>query len=337
MFSVKNFLIVACCLICCLSARAADWTQQKSGTLAWLHDVYFVNENKGFIVGSSGILLLTTDSGKTWRAQEKFTTDTIEQIYFSDENTGWLLCEKSLFERGALGSSYLLKTTDGGAHWEQISFGGGRERITKIFFAKNNFAMAIGETGVLFALQDDAKTWKRMISPTRYLLLDGNFTDEFHGTIVGAGGSVLFTEDAGATWNQAMLSGDAKTRLNKVFFINQKLGWTLGSAGKIYQTVNGGKTWHEQKSGVEENLTDVFFLNTAEGWAVGDDGTILHTTTGGNVWSVVDSKIKHRLEKVFFSGRKGWAVGFGGTILSFDETKTSNNSQLKPQMRSRRD
>jgi photosystem II stability/assembly factor-like uncharacterized protein len=337
MFSVKNFLTIFCCLICLQTTPAADWTPQKSGTLSWLRDVYFINENKGFITGGGGTLLLTLDGGKNWKAQEKVTADTIEQIYFSDEKTGWLLCEKSIFGRGAAGSSYLLKTTDGGAHWEQINFGAERERVTRIFFAKNGFAMAIGETGVLFALQDDAKSWKRIISPTRYLLLDGNFTDEFHGTIVGAGGSVLFTEDAGATWNQAILSDAARTKLNKVFFINQKLGWTVGSEGKIYQTVNSGKSWHEQKSGVEENLNDVFFLNTAEGWAVGDDGTILHTITAGNVWTAVESKIKHRLEKVFFTGRKGWAVGFGGTILSFDENKTNNNVPLKPQMRSRRD
>lgn len=336
MFSFKNFLIVISCLVCFQTARAADWTPQKSGTLSWLHDVFFINENKGFIAGSNGTFLSTTDGGKSWRAQDKFTGDTIAQIYFSDENTGWLLCEKSVYAGGAIGSSYLLKTADGGAHWEKIDFGGGRERVTRVFFAKNGFAMAIGETGVLFALQDDAKTWKRITSPTRYLLLDGSFTDEFHGTIVGAGGSVLFTEDAGATWTQAILSNGAKTRLNKVFFINRKLGWTTGGEGKIYQTINGGKTWRLQTSGVAQNLTDIFFLNTAEGWAIGDEGTILHTTTAGNVWTTVNSKIKHRLEKVFFTKRKGWAVGFGGTILSFDGTKTDNETGLKPQIRNGR-
>lgn len=337
MVSIKFFLIIACCLVFLQTTKAADWTTQKSGTLSWLHDVHFVNENKGFIAGSGGTFLSTTDGGKTWNAREKFTSDTIGQIYFADENNGWLLCEKNIYERGAMGSSYLLKTSDGGVTWTRSDFGGGRERITRIFFGKNGFAMAIGETGVLFALQDDAKTWKRMISPVRYLLLDGNFSDEFHGTIVGAGGSVLFTEDAGATWNRATLAGDAKTRLNKVFFINRKLGWTLGGEGKIYQTINGGKSWHEQKSGVTQNLTDIFFLNTAEGWAVGDEGTILYTTTAGNVWTKSDTKIKHRLEKVFFTGRKGWAVGFGGTILSFDETKTNKDSKLKPQIKTKRD
>ncbi len=72
----------------------------------------------------------------------------------------------------------------------------------------------------------------------------------------------------------------------------------------------------------------------AEGWTVGDEGTILHTTTAGNVWTLENSKVKHRLEKVFFVGKKGFAVGFGGTILVYDES-VKNNPQIKPTFNSR--
>lgn len=336
MFSAKKFTIILCCLLCFQTARA-DWTKRESGTLSWLRDVYFLNETRGFIAGGGGAFLQTEDGGKTWKTREKFTEDAIERIYFSDANTGWLLCQKSQFNRGANSSSYLMKTADGGAHWEQVNFGTGRERITGIFSTKNGLVTAFGESGILLALADDGKKWKRIISPTRHLLLDGKFTDDFHGAIVGAGGSVLFTEDAGASWNSATIQGAAKPKLNKVFFVNQKFGWTVGSEGKIYQTINGGKAWREQNSGTTQNLTDVVFLNSAEGWAVGEGGTILHTTTAGNVWTPVESKTKHKLEKIFFNGKKGWAVGFGGTILSFDETKANDDYSPKPQLQKRSD
>lgn len=314
---VEKILVLFLILAACQSARAG-WLKQESNTLSWLHDIYFVSENKGFIGGSSGTLLATVDGGKTWTKERSFTGDTIRQIYFSDANTGWLLCERDIFKLGANSPSYLLKTTDGGANWTQINFGGGRSRIAKIFFAKNGFGLAVGESGALFALQDDARTWKKNPSPIRYLMLDGAFTDDFHGSIVGGGGTILFTEDAGASWNQASVFGDKQAKLNSVFFINQKMGWTAGTAGKIYQTINGGKIWREQKSNVTDNLSDIFFSNTAEGWAVGDDGTILHTKTAGNIWSLETSNVRHRLEKVLFVGKKGFAVGFGGTILRYD-------------------
>ncbi len=312
----------------------ANWVKQESKTLSWFHDIYFVNENKGFIAGSGGTLLITIDGGKTWKKEQNFTADTIRQIYFSDAKTGWLLCERNIFNLGTNSPSYLLKTTDGGANWEQINFGEGRNRIAKIFFTQNGFGLAVGESGTLFALQDDAKTWKKNLSPIRYLMLDGTFTDNFHGSMVGGGGTILFTEDAGASWNQATVFGNEPAKLNAVYFVNQKTGWTAGTNGKIYQTINGGKTWREQTSNTSNNLTDIFFKNTAEGWSVGDDGTILHTTTAGNVWTLESSSVKHKLEKVVFVGKKGFAVGFGGTILVYDES-TKNNPNIKPTFNSR--
>ncbi len=62
----------------------------------------------------------------------------------------------------------------------------------------------------------------------------------------------------------------------------------------------------------------------------------LLTTTAGNIWTIVEPKVKHRLEKVFFVGKKGWAVGFGGTILSYVEGMAKNNeSSMPPKLKTR--
>lgn len=309
----------------------ADWTKQNSNTLAWLRDVYFLNEQNGWIAGSGGTFLITNDGGKTWTKEKKITEDNIRQVYFADERTGWLLCERDIYSLGADAPSYLLKTTNGGADWERVEFTDSqRKRVTKFFFAKNGIGLAVGEGGAFFAMTGDRKTWKRNAFPARYLLFDGLFTDDSHGAVVGAGGTILITEDAGLTWNNALVFGNAEAKFNSVFFVNQKNGWTVGAQGKIFQTINGGKVWREQKSNVTEDLTDVFFSSTAEGWAVGDKGTILRTDTAGNVWTAVKSNAKHKLEKVFFAGGKGWAVGFGGTILSYDASSKQGNSALPP-------
>lgn len=311
----------------------ADWTKQKSNTLAWLHDVYFLNEQTGWIVGSGGTYLSTKDGGKTWTQNKHFNNDSIRQIYFTDEQNGWLLCEGDLYALGKNSPSYLLKTADGGATWEQVELANPqRKRLTKIFFNKYDSGTAIGEGGAFFSMSGDRKTWKQMPSPARYLLFDGLFTDDWNGVVVGAGGAIFYTEDAGLSWTKASVFGEPNAKLNSVFFINQKNGWTVGAEGKIFQTINGGKIWREQKSSVAKDLNSIFFNSTAEGWAVGNEGTILHTTTAGNVWASVDSKARHNLEKVTFTGKKGWAVGFGGTILSYDESRAQGNlSSPSPQ------
>ncbi|HVE56500.1 MAG TPA: YCF48-related protein [Pyrinomonadaceae bacterium] len=321
-------------LICFQTARA-DWIKQNANTLAWLHDIYFFNETKGFIAGSNGTFLETKDGGKTWTKRKNFTEDTILQIYFSDDYSGWLLCERDIFRRGANSSSYLMKTTDGGENWEKVELkDGGRSRITKIFFNQKGKGLAIGESGAFFELQTDG-TWERSPSPIRYLLLDGAFFDDTHGAIVGAGSSVYFTEDAGASWNPANVFGGKTAKFSAVFFADQKSGWAVGTEGKIFQTVSGGKTWREQKSGVTKDLADVFFKSSSEGWAVGGEGTILHTKTAGNVWALENTNVKHKLEKIIFAGKKGFAVGFGGTVLTFDESAKIERTAVKPVLQKR--
>lgn len=313
----------------------AEWVRQESNTLSWLYDIHFVNENTGWIVGSNGEFLKTVNGGKTWERQRKFTDNNLKGVYFSDEKNGWLLCERNIYGLGTDSPSYLLKTTDGGINWQRVDFVGSkqRRRITNIFFSSNNFGLALGESGAVFAMEDGKSDWNLKPPPVRYLLVDGVFTDDFHGTIVGGGGTILFTEDAGVSWKPASVWGRSETKLNSVFYLNNYIGWAVGDEGKIFQTVSSGKRWRLQKSNVSKNLNDVVFINTAEGWAVGDEGTILHTTTAGNVWKQMETKTQHKLEKVFFVGNKGWAIGFGGTIL-FCEAGNSSQSK-RPKLKNR--
>lgn len=334
MSSVKKFPLLLLIFVCFQTANAG-WTRQDSGTLAWLTSVYFVNQNKGWIGGSKGTFLATDDGGKTWRQDRAFTEDNIRDIYFLDEENGYLLCERSVYSAGTAPLSYLLKTGDGGTSWQRVEFSESRERIARIFFAIGGYGYAVGESGTLLVMQGDKKTWKKTMLPARFLMLDGNFSDALNGLIVGGNGTILFTEDAGLNWHPATLAGEARPRLNSVFFINQKTGWAAGNQGKIYATMNGGKYWREQNSNIAKNLTDIFFLNTAEGYAIGDEGAILHTTTGGNVWKVDEPIVKHKLERIFFIGKKGFAVGFGGTILSYDPSHTNNKLQPQPQLQKR--
>jgi photosystem II stability/assembly factor-like uncharacterized protein len=315
----KIFIIVL--VLICFQAADGGWVRQNSGTLAWLRTGFFVNEKRGWIGGANGTLLTTEDGGATWKKAEKPTSDSIRQIYFSDERTGWLLCERDPYSLGANDPSYLLKTQNGGLDWEKIEFSGaGRLRITKIFFSTGGLGVAVGEQGAVFILQDDERTWKRQPSVTRYLLLTGAFTDKRNGVIAGAGGTIFFTDDAGISWNPANVPGAAGVRFGAVFFAGKSAGWAVGAGGKIFQTVSGGRSWREQKSGTTADLNDIFFKDTAEGWAAGNEGTILHTKTGGNVWTPVDVKTQHKLEKLIYNGKSVFAVGFGGTILRYDET-----------------
>src|SRR6266704_6786136 len=104
------------------SASAATWSRQQSGTMAWLHAVYFIDQNRGWAAGSGGTLLKTTDGGQTWRKLHPLGNDTLRDVYFANENVGWLLAERDPLKLKTTDAprSYLLKTEDGGFSWRRI-------------------------------------------------------------------------------------------------------------------------------------------------------------------------------------------------------------------------
>ncbi|HEX8920390.1 MAG TPA: YCF48-related protein, partial [Pyrinomonadaceae bacterium] len=112
------FLLTAHCLLPTAFAAGA-WTKQRSGSLAWLHAVYFLDENRGWAVGGRGALLSTNDGGDTWRLSRRPTEDALRDVYFSDEQNGWLVCERSIYDLKTKEEprTYLLRTMDGGESW----------------------------------------------------------------------------------------------------------------------------------------------------------------------------------------------------------------------------
>jgi photosystem II stability/assembly factor-like uncharacterized protein len=327
------FLLTAHCTL--PTVLAASWTKQRSSSLAWLHAVYFVDQNRGWAVGSRGTLLATRDSGKSWQAQPQPTEDAIRDIYFADESNGWLLCERNIYDlrTNEEQRAYLMKTTDGGEHWKRTNLRGANvdARLMRALFSNSGRGWAFGEGGSIYTTRDSGSNWIKLQVPTRYLLLGGDFIDENSGWLVGAGATILQTKDGGETWHQGMLTKPSTARFNAVSFVDIRRGWAVGSDGAIYRTLNGGRSWQPQNSGVAADLLDVKFLDALEGWVVGAEGTLLHTSDGGMHWQSERSATPHALERIFFTDRShGWAVGFGGTIISYG---AASSRGAAPQLR----
>ena len=324
-------LFVACCLLLvafCLQAQAAPWRRQKTGTLAWLRAVFFVDERRGWAVGGRGALLSTADGGRTWTPSKPPTEDNLRDAFFVDARTGWLVCEREFYKLATKEEprSYLLKTEDGGATWARVEAAGADvdARLTGVRFAGHEHGWAFGEQGALYATSDGGRTWARQRVPTRRLLLGAHFQDARRGWLAGAGSTLLRTSDGGATWTPGHVAPQPPAtvpqwpgvRFNAVAFVGAGRGWAAGSGGSVYATSDGGRTWAAQSTGTEADLYDVKFLDEREGWAAGAAGTLIHTTDGGRTWAAEESGTRQTLERLFFAGAtRGWAVGFGGTII----------------------
>src|SRR5580765_4425480 len=325
-------LLTAHCSL--LTASAASWNRQSSGTMAWLHSVYFLDQNRGWVAGSNGTLLRTIDGGATWKKLSTLTRDTLHDVYFADEKIGWLVAERDLYKlKNDEALSYLLTTEDGGLTWRKVSLNGADANagLLRIIFADRANGWVFGETGVAFLTRDGGARWTRQTLPTKHLLLGGTFVDQAHLWLVGAGATIAQTNDGGITWQIGSVRDDTKPRFNSASFVGDKLGWAVGAAGRIFKTIDGGRNWSPQKSNIDSDLLDVKFIDANEGWIAGNQGLLLHTSDGGAHWTVQSNASSHALQRLFFIDRNhGWAVGFGGTILRYGDSEAPI---LKSQLR----
>lgn len=97
-------------------------------------------------------------------------------------------------------------------------------------------------------------------------------------------------------------------------------GWAVGDDGVIWHTVDGGKFWERQPSGVRASLRSVHFLDAQLGWIAGREelpgggsaGVVLYTRDGGLSWRRILMNSLPGLHLVrFVDGKTGYLAGDG--------------------------
>lgn len=96
--------------------------------------------------------------------------------------------------------------------------------------------------------------------------------------LVCSGGS-----ESGWCWEQPRPTGTPRA---DVYFLDAKMGWTVGPNGEIFKTTDAGMSWVRQASGLRSTLTSIRFLDAQNGWAIGESGAFLRTVDGGTTWQL---------------------------------------------------
>lgn len=100
-------------------------------------------------------------------------------------------------------------------------------------------------------------------------------------------GGILRTEDGAKTWVKA---GIERVRIDQVAFIDEQRGWAVSGEGKIWRTVNAGRTW-TGIGGIESSTEahyviahQMYFADETHGWIV-DAFSVWCTADGGVTWN----------------------------------------------------
>ena len=99
-------------------------------------------------------------------------------------------------------------------------------------------------------------------SGTKVTLLDTFFLDTDNGWAVGAGGTMLRTDDGGAQWKS--IPRRTAALLMSIYFSGNQYGWVVGQHGTILHTQNGGNKWLPQFSGTTSPLYGICLLYTSD-------------------------------------------------------------------------
>lgn len=196
----------------------------------------------------------------------------LRSVTMINETKGWALSDK--FK--------LLRTTDGGIHWSDVTPRGSTIVPDSTFFGGQNFAWAAlsGDLKSIVNLihtTDGGKNWSKVVIPTTGIVSNSYFLDDARGWVMvyrgsGTGNSdvqLFYTENSGDTWTKVASTPDKFPPNGQIplvggksgiSFIDQFTGWMTGGTDKedgltwFYVTHDGGLTWDHESVPLPEKI-----------------------------------------------------------------------------------
>jgi photosystem II stability/assembly factor-like uncharacterized protein len=247
-----------------------------------LFSVTFPTEKEGWICGRLGVILHSSDGGKTWVRQNSGVSFTLTSIHFVDARNGWAVGDEGT----------ILHTADGGKTWERqkspVPF-----YHMKVHFESSSKGWIVTEKTHILSTDDGGRNWGIQFKDEDYILKGISFCDPLHGWAVGEYGHIYATSNGGTTWKKqagkfeiSKETGDieAGSFLFDVVAIDPQTAWAVGIDGYVTKTIDGGKTWKEVVTGSPK--TQLFFVGSDKNdkILIGGKGVSLSSSDKGKTW-----------------------------------------------------
>jgi len=263
------------------------WTVQYNDSTDFImYDVFFVDSNVGWIVGSEGTIWYTSDGGDNWTDQTPGTTsESLKGIYALDQNLVYVCGNDST----------LLKTTDGGSNWQLLTSGSGtKPDLVDIyaFDANNVYTVSTSNDGVIMYTSDGGANWTTTYAPfppTGLSQRQYACTGLPNGTAysVGYHGTVFKSTDFGHTWsNVANLFGSLYKIFYSIDVYNDHI-WVGGSDGKLFHSGNGGASWDTLHFPTTNNLKFIKAFDQNNLYAFSTYAQFFQSNNGGQDWTPI--------------------------------------------------
>lgn len=235
-----------------------NWINQSTPITEPLYSVIFMDEDYGWAVGEDGAIIKTTNGGELWFPQVSGTTSDLKSVYFINHSTGWTV--------GYPGT--ILKTTNGGDLWFYQPGPGGVD----IKFIDEFTGWCVAEHSV-YRTTNGGVEWVEQFSTqfTNFAFLNSVCAiDENFVWIAGydslanfwGGDQVIYrSTNGGDDWQPQVSGTERYLELHSIHFTNVNSGWSVGDAGTILHTIDGGGVTFIEENEIYEIATDYYFSN----------------------------------------------------------------------------
>lgn len=309
---MKRFILVLVVFQISWMAFSQNYETVKvsgNGNLAWEYSVYAKDTNNIFAVGTSAIIS-SANGGLNWKTVYSSGSNSLRHIMFVDENIGYAV-------GGTNTSGTIVKTTDGGETWSEITPAGVNSWLQKCHFLNKDTGFVVGDSARLFKTTNGGVSFDKIPTnlPKKRTFFSVYFKNELEG-IVGLkdSGMIMKTVDGGHTFTK-VYEDNVNIFVNKICFPTSNTGYACGRYGTIVKSIDGGSTWIKQNSNTGQILWDMQFLNENLGFACGSGmsgtGLLFCTDDGGKTWFCINSRnpaSKELRGLYLLNGNHGYAV-----------------------------
>jgi photosystem II stability/assembly factor-like uncharacterized protein len=259
------------------------------------------------VVGERGHLLISEDGGGSWRQIQVPTRATLTSVYFVDRLHGWVVGHDQV----------ILRTQDGGKHWEFVYENSEAESpLLAVYFRNVQHGFAVGAYGRFLETFDGGGSWKgRFISE-----------DDFHLNQILALGDKLFiaaeaglayrSDDNGESW--VALTPDYSGSFFGLLPLGGDKLLLFGLRGNLFRSEDAGDSWTRIDTATEASLTAGLRLSDGHLVIAGLAGTLLISHDNGQSFALLQD-----LERRGFSRLLQTADGEIVAVGDFGVTKLS--------------
>lgn len=273
-----------------------------------LPDLFFLDEKHGWMAnyeGTTGGVQATTDGGRTWKGIVGSIGEP-RNIQFLTPSLGFVVLPNTSYNDDREG---LVRTDDAGATWRLIYGVPPRAPwpagATQFFPDGTGIGAGDGEyfyagdqsNNTLLTTNDAGKSWTKVSSlkgtcPSDYAVSISalSFPDRQHGWLlfncVAQPQPVLYrTDDSGITWQPLAPSSTINNALKGISFVDQKTGYVVTQAGRLFRTDDAGATFAPVDN-VAVHTPSLRFVTKELGWEV-RGVQLFETTDGGHTWKPI--------------------------------------------------